>query len=271
EQVRYAVVWTPPQGWLARFDNLQCIVSIGAGIDHVLADTALPAGIPVIRTTGADLTQRMREYVCLQVLAQHRQLPQHRRSQSEKSWQPVITAPAHEVTVGVMGLGKLGSAAALSLSQLGYRLIGWARQQHHLDGVRCYAQPHLREFLSQVQFLVCLLPLTSDTENILNQSLFNQLPAGAGIINVARGQHVVEDDLLNALDTGQISHATLDVFRAEPLPADHAFWTHSGITITPHVASMIDPESGGKEIARNLTAFIAGKPVADLTDPQRGY
>jgi glyoxylate/hydroxypyruvate reductase A len=271
EAVEYAVVWSPPQGWLAGFDHLRCIVSIGAGIDHVLADEALPDHVPIIRTTGDDLTQRMREYVCLHVLAQHRQLFATRTAQSEGQWQPLITPPASELTVGIMGLGKLGSNAASSLAHLGYRVVGWAQQQHTIEGVCCYHKTQLDQFLEQCNLLVCLLPLTPHTRGILNASLFSKLKTGAGLINVARGDHLIEQDLIEALDSGQLSHATLDVFQQEPLPEDHPFWHHPDITITPHIASLIDPVSGGKEIARNLKDFMQGRPVADLTDRSRGY
>ncbi len=271
EDVEYAVVWSPPNGWLAGFENLKCIVSIGAGIDHVLADSLLPQHVPVIRTTGPDLTQRMREYITLQVLAQHRQVNAVRLAQNTKQWQPVITPPAHDLTIGVMGLGKLGTAAASSLQQLGYQVIGWAGSQHHIDNVKCYTSDQKQHFLTQTDILVCLLPLTDDTRNILCGSLFSMLKPGAGLINAARGEHLVEEDLLQALDSGQIAHATLDVFRQEPLPQSHPFWVHEKITVTPHIASLIDPESGGKEIARNLLAFINGEPIEDMTDTTRGY
>jgi glyoxylate/hydroxypyruvate reductase A len=271
DDVRYAVVWKPPTGGLASFKNLQCIVSVGAGIDHVLADHELPVHVPIIRTTGSDLTQRMREYVCMHVLIQHRHLMDMLQAQHSQQWAPVITPTAANRTVGIMGLGKLGHSAAQSLLSLGFNVVGWARSEHRITGVTCYTEAQLPEFLHQTNILVCLLPLTKATGNILNKRLFQQLPEGAAVINAGRGEHLHEQDLLDALDSSHISHATLDVFRTEPLPAEHPFWSHPKITITPHIASMIDPESGGKEIARNLKAFINGEPVEDLTDRTRGY
>lgn len=271
EAIDYAVVWKPPTGGLAQFKNLKCIVSVGAGIDHVLADTKLPPNVPIIRTTGIDLTQRMREYVCLHVLLQHRQFNTTLKAQQSCEWMPVITPPATAQTVGVMGLGKLGKNVATSLLNLGFNVVGWARSQHRIDHITCYPANRLSEFLKQCHVLVCVLPLTRDTENILNKTLFTQLPTGASLINVGRGEHLVEQDLIETLDSDHLSHATLDVFRTEPLSATHPFWRHSKITVTPHIASLIDPESGGKEIAKNLKDFIQGKPVADLTDRQRGY
>ena len=271
DAIEYAVVWKPPTGGLAQFRNLKCIISVGAGIDHVLADTQLPEHVPIIRTTGSDLTQRMREYVCMHVLLQHRKYSETISAQHRCEWTPGITPTATERTVGVMGLGKLGNSVATSLHAIGFNTVGWAKSQHNIDNITCYSEHRLAEFLIQTEVLVCLLPLTDQTENILNRSLFNQLPAGATIINVGRGEQLVEQDLIDALDCNQLSHATLDVFRTEPLPAEHPFWRHPNITVTPHIASLIDPESGGKEIARNLTDFIQRKPVADLTDRLRGY
>jgi len=270
--IRYAVVWAPPAGGLRQFKNLQFIVSIGAGIDHVLADPQLPMDVPIIRTTGAQMTQRMREYVCLHVLRLHRGLDSQIRAQSSRQWHNVISPSADQRTVGVMGLGKLGAAAAATLVELGFRVRGWARSPHDQHGVYCFSGADgLADFLSQCEILVCMLPLTAETDSILNRQLFEWLPTGAHLINVGRGEHLHEDDLLAALATGQLGSATLDVFRQEPLPANHPFWVHPAITITPHIASMIDPETGGQEIARNLQNFVAGQPVADLVDARRGY
>ena len=270
--VLYAVVWRPPTGWLKRFSNLQCIVSIGAGIDHILEDTELPAGVPVIRTTGADLTQRMREYVCLHVLRLHRRSVETELAQRQRRWHNRIVPVAGERNVGVMGLGNLGTACAKSLYALGFNVAGWARQKHSIDGIKCFAgDAELSYFLSTIDILVCLLPLTPATKNFLCRSLFRQLPTGASIINVGRGAHLVEEDLLDALESGQLSFATLDVFRTEPLPKDHPFWLHKQITVTPHIASMIDPDTGGKEIAANLTRFINNEPIDDLASRDEGY
>jgi glyoxylate/hydroxypyruvate reductase A len=269
--VRYAVVWRPPTGWLKQFSNLRCIFSVGAGIDHILEDKLLP-DVPVIRTTGEDLTQRMREYICLHVLRLHRRSMDTEKAQRERRWHNQVIPVAGERVVGIMGLGNLGTACAESLLKLGFNVTGWARSKHNLTGINCYAgDAELAEFLNDIDILVCLLPLTPATDNILSSKLFNNLPAGACIINAGRGAHLVEDDLLQALNTGHIAHATLDVFRQEPLPDDHPFWQHPQITVTPHVASMIDPESGGKEIAANLRRFENGEPIADLASRDRGY
>ncbi len=270
DDVLYVVAWAPPDGWLATFPNLKCVISIGAGIDHILQDRQRP-NVPVIRTTGSDLTLRMREYICLHVLRHHRRLADTQSAQTKQQWENLVTPPAHQRQVGIMGLGKLGADAARCLSVIGFNVTGWAIKEHRITGVTTYSKNQLDEFLQGCEILVCLLPLTASTRNLLNKELFAKLPAAACIINAARGEHLVEEDLLEALDTGRIGHATLDVFREEPLPATHPFWTHPKILVTPHIASMIDPEAGGREIANNLKAFINGETIEDLTDPGLGY
>ncbi|MEZ5825563.1 MAG: glyoxylate/hydroxypyruvate reductase A [Geminicoccaceae bacterium] len=272
EEVRQAVVWKPPAGGLARFPNLEVIVSIGAGIDHVLADPELPKHVPIIRTTGFDLTQRMREYVTLHVLRLHRRLPEIEGAQERREWLQLVNPPAYERRVGVMGLGNLGADCARALSAIGFDVAGWSRRRKDIEGVKCMAgEGELDSFLARSEILVCLLPLTPATEGILDRSLFDRLPEGACIINAARGEHLVDQDLLDALENGRIREATLDVFHIEPLPAEHPFWDHPRVLVTPHVASLIDPVAGGKAIADNLRRFLKGEPLDDLVDLSQGY
>lgn len=272
EAIRYAVVWKPPAGGLKRFPNLECIVSIGAGIDHITVDPELPKHVPIIRTTGDQLTVRMREYVLLHVLRLHRRLPEIEAGQSLREWRQIVVPPATERTVGVMGLGKLGADCACALARVGFDVAGWARSQKQIDGVTCFAgEAGFEAFLQRTEILVNLLPLTRATEGILDRKLFAALPKGAKVINAARGEHLVEEDLLAALESGQVGGATLDVFHTEPLPPDHPFWDHPKVLVTPHVASMIDPLAGGRLIAANIEAFRAGEPVADMVDAERGY
>jgi len=272
QSIDFAVVWRPRTGDLARFPNLRAIISIGAGIDHVLDDTALPKGIPIIRTVGSDLTQRMREYVALHVLRHHRDMPRQLRAQAELDWHAIVVPVAGRRTVGVMGLGNLGAVAAQTLAGLGFSTRGWARSAKSIDGVECYAGAgEFDAFLDGCEILVNLLPLTDDTRGIMDASLFDRLPQGACVINCARGPHLVDGDLLAALDSGQIRQATLDVFHHEPLPTDHPFWTHPAVTVTPHVASQIDAETGGQIIAANLLEFARSGTCADVADAERGY
>ena len=272
EEVKYAIVWKPPAGGLKQFPNLEVIVSIGAGIDHILVDPELPKGVPIIRTTGSDLTQRMREYVCLHVLRFHRRLPDLEEAQPLREWRQGVNPPAYERKVGVMGLGNLGADAARSLAMIGFDVAGWSRSAKAIEGVTTFTgEGELDAFLARTEILVCLLPLTEATRGIVDAALLAKLPEGAFFINCARGEHVVDADLLAALDGEHLAGATLDVFHQEPLPAASPFWDHPKVLVTPHVASLIDPVAGGKMIAANLKRFIAGEPVPDLVDLSKGY
>ncbi len=272
DDIDYAVVWKPEPGWLKTFKNLKCIVSIGAGIDHVLCDPELPVHLPIIRTTSPDLKVRMREYVTLHVLRLHRRLQEVTAAQMVREWRQIIEPPAHERRVGIMGVGYLGADCAATLAAIGFDVAGWARSEKTIDRVACFAGEAARNaFLARTDILVCMLPLTPETEGILNEDLFDRLPDGAAVINVARGQHLVDEDLLAALDRGKMCGATLDVFHTEPLPNDHAFWGHPNVLVTPHIASLIDPIAGGKRIAENIKKFDAGKPIVDLVPQGRGY
>lgn len=267
-----AVVWRPPEGWLGSLPNLQLTISIGAGIDHIMEDPNYPANIPIVKTVGPDMIQRMREYIVLHVLRLHRQLPLLHQYQSQSLWKQPITPTALQRQVGIMGMGGMGEAAATSLAYLDFDVRCWCRSQRSVQGVQSFAgDEQLQEFLTGTDILVCLLPLTDTTKHILNKTLFAYLPRGASLINAARGQHLVESDLLDALQEGQLSQATLDVFTKEPLPEDHAFWQHPQILVTPHVASLIDPVSGGQVIADNITRYVSGEPLNDITEMSKGY
>lgn len=271
QDARFAVVWKPEPGWLARFPNLQAVVSIGAGVDHVLADPEFPAHLPVIKTVGDDLTQRMREYVALHVLALHRRQPEIEAATRERRWHQIVVPPATRVRVGVMGLGTLGRAAATTLAGLGFQISGWSRSGGEIAGAEVHAGADaLHEFAAAADILVCLLPLTPETRGILDADLLSALPEGASLLNAARGGHLVEADLLAALD-GPLAHATLDVAATEPLPVDHPFWTHPHVTVTCHTASLVDPETGGRIIAANIRAFERDGRVEDMADAGRGY
>jgi len=272
EAVTYAVVWKPATGAFLPFPNLKAIVSLGAGIDHVLADTELPRRIPIIRTVGTDLTQRMREYVALHVLRHHRNMPAISANQRTHQWEPLVVPPATDRTVGMMGLGNLGGTAASTLAALGFETLGWARTKREIEGVTTYAgEAEFDTFVRRCEILVCLLPLTEATTGILDAELFARLPRGASVINAGRGQHLIDDDLLEALGSGQLSHATLDVFHVEPLPSEHAFWSHPSITVTPHIASLIDAPTGSRIVSANIERFEHEGSVADLADAERGY
>lgn len=272
DAVTYSVLWRPATGSMKPFRNLKAIVSLGAGIDHVLADEQLPIHVPIIRTVGTDLTQRMKEYVALHVLRHHRELPAIQANQARQLWEQIVVPPAPQRRVGVMGLGNLGAVAADILKQIGFEVRGWSRSPKDLPGIQCFSGIEgFGAFLEGTEILVCLLPLTESTRGILNADTFNRLKRGASIVNAARGPHLVDSDLVDALNSGQISSATLDVFHVEPLPKTHPFWTNPKITVTPHVASLIDAPTGSKIVAKNIRTFQETGTVADLADAKRGY
>lgn len=272
EAVTYAVVWKPAEGAFLPFPNLKAIVSLGAGIDHVLADTKLPRQIPIIRTVGTDLTQRMREYVALHVLRHHRDMPTIHINQRERRWKQLVVPPATNRAVGVMGLGNLGGTAVSTLAALGFETLGWSRTKRDIEGITTFTgEAEFTAFLNRCEILVCLLPLTDATTGIFDAELFAKLPKGASVINAGRGPHLIDDDLLAALDSGQLSHATLDVFHVEPLPSEHPFWTHPKVTVTPHIASLIDAPTGSRIVSANIKQFEATGHVEDLADAKRGY
>ncbi|MDX1607247.1 MAG: glyoxylate/hydroxypyruvate reductase A, partial [Candidatus Competibacterales bacterium] len=240
--------------------------------DHILCDPELPA-VPVLRLTGSELTQRMREYVALQVLRCHRRQAELDAQQRAGEWRLLPVPLAGERAVGVMGLGAMGRAAAETLAGLGFRVAGWSRTPHALDAIEVFHGEAGRDaFLARSEILVCLLPLTAGTRGILDRTLFERLPSGTWVINAARGEHLVEADLLAALDSGWLAGAVLDVFAQEPLPPEHPFWGHPRITVTPHVASRIDPELGSRLLAATIRRFRAGDPLPEQrVDPARGY
>ena len=230
-EIHYAAVWKPAQGELAGFPNLRVIFNLGAGVDALMADKSLPK-VPLVRVAVGDLTHRMTEYVVLHVLMHHRQELYLRACQREKRWAPRFQRPASAISVGIMGLGALGSDAAKALRYLGFGVSGWSRSPKQIDGIECFhGKAQLDAFLQRTDILVCLLPLTPDTRQILNRGLFARLnrdgPLGAPVlINAGRGGLQNETDLLDCLDDGTLSAASLDVFATEPLPIDSRFWTH---------------------------------------------
>jgi glyoxylate/hydroxypyruvate reductase A len=266
-----ALVWHPPRGELAGYPNLRAILSLGAGVDGILADPGLP-DVPLVRMLDPGLTAGMTEYVTAATLRYHRNLDVYGRTQATGRWVPRTAPAAEDRRVGVLGLGELGGDAARAFARLGFDTEGWSRTPKQIEGVRCRHGPEgLDALLARTEILVCLLPLTEATADILDARLFARLPQGACVINVARGGHLVENDLLAALDSGRLAGATLDVFRTEPLPPDHPFWRHERILVTPHVASMTPPRSAARLVAANIRRLRAGAPLEGLVDRRRGY
>ncbi|HLT02350.1 MAG TPA: glyoxylate/hydroxypyruvate reductase A [Geminicoccaceae bacterium] len=270
-QIDVALVWRPPPGELARYPNLRAILSLGAGIDGLIADPDLP-DVPIARMVDPSLTRTMTEYVLLAVLRHHREFDRFERAQRAREWAYAFPPQASERRVGVMGLGELGGAAARQLVAHGFQVLGWSRTPKALDGVVSYAgRSELHNFLHRTDILVCMLPLTAETVGILDAATFAALPHGAYVINVARGQHLVEADLIEALDSGHLGGATLDVFREEPLPRGSPLWSHSKVLITPHVASYSVPATAADGVVANIRRALAGEPLLHQVDRARGY
>ncbi len=270
--ITYALAWKPKPGLLKTLPNLKAIFSLGAGVDHLFSDPELPRDVPVVRMVDESLTKRMTEFAVWQVLDAHREGARLRRQQREGVWEEVMTPLAERRVVGVMGLGVLGSDAARALAGLGFNVRGWSRSEKAIPGVACFhGAESLERFLSETEILVCLLPLTRHTEGIVNADLLAKLPKGAYVINAGRGPHVVDDDLLAALDSNQLRGATLDVFHTEPLPKSSRFWTHDKVFVTPHIASLTDADSAADALADNIRRADAGQPLPNVVDPASGY
>ena len=277
-EVAYVIAAKPPPGVIAGYPNVKAVLSLWAGVDHITADPDFPRRLPIARMVEEGLTRGMREFVVAQALNAHLKTPDYLRQQRERVWRPEIRGPhgteplVDEVTVGILGLGVLGSDCAAALRDFGFQVAGWATSRKAIDGVACYAGEGERaELLARTDILVNLLPRTAATENILDAALFQELKPGAYLINVGRGEHLVEEDLIAALDDGRLAGATLDVFRTEPLPQDHPFWTHPKIVVTPHVASITRVKTGVDRLVTAIRSFEAGETPVGVVDPNVGY
>ena len=272
ERVEFILSWKHPLGAFRKYPNLKCIASLGFGVDHILRDPDLPPGVPVTRLVDAAMTRAMSEYVLAAALNHTRHFIHFIRDQARGVWQARVPLHPSAVRVGIMGMGTLGRDAAGTLLSQGFPVAGWSRTPKQIEGVTSFAGPEgLDEFLARSDILVCLLPLTPATRNILDRRLFSRLPAGAYLINAARGDHLVEEDLIAATDSGRLSGACLDVFRTEPLPADHPFWGHPRIVVTPHIASLTYPGAVAPQIIANYHRVRAGQAPLNAIDLEKGY
>lgn len=269
--VRFLAAWQPPPDLARLFPNLEVLFSVAAGIDQ-FDFPALPPDLPVVRMVEPGIVNGMVEYVCFAVLGLHRDLPVYLRRQRDAEWIEMPVVPAARRRVGVLGLGLLGTAVLAKLRGFGFDCAGWSRTAHEVEGVRSYAgQGDLPAFLARTDILVCLLPLTPATRGMLNAELFAALPRGANLVHVGRGPQLTQSDLLAALDSGQIGHAILDVCDPEPLPPGHWMWQHPRVWLTPHIASMTQPESAVEVVLENLRRFERGETMLGLVDRARGY
>jgi len=269
--VEYLIAWEPPPGLLATLPNLEVLFSSGAGVDQLDLST-VPSQVPVVRMVEPGIVNGMIEYVTLSVLALHRNLLDYIRAQAASLWQPIQVVAASARSVGVMGLGILGQAVLERLAPFGYPRYGWSRSPKEIPGVTCYSGPQtLERFLGRCDILVCLLPLTEATHGILDRRLFEALPRGAALINVGRGGHLDCQALLEALDSGHLSAAILDVCEPEPLPQSHPFWSHPRVVLTPHIASMTQPETAALVVLENIRRHGRGEPLHGVIDRRKGY
>jgi glyoxylate/hydroxypyruvate reductase A len=268
--IEVAMVWTAPPELFAKLPGLRCVMALGAGVDDLAP--ALPPGIALTRVVDNALTASMTEYVLFHVLRHHRGMDAYRADREARDWHPRPYPPASGRSIGVLGLGALGGHVARTLGGLGFRVYGLSRTARRIADVTCVTgEGALETVLGHSEILVCLLPLTAATRDLLDARAFARMPRGAHLINAARGALVVDEELLAALDTDHLSGATLDVFRAEPLPPEHPFWRHPRVTITPHVASLTNLDSVAAQLADNVRRFAAGEPLANAVDRDLGY
>jgi len=270
-QADYAVVWAPPQQFMDEQPGLKALFNIGAGVDALLK-LRLPPQALVVRLDDAGMAVQMAEYVCHAVIRHFREFDGYEADTQAGRWGYRKPRLRSDYPIGVMGLGVLGERVAKALAQFEFPINGWSRSPKAIDGVRGFAgADQFNDFLAASRVLVNLLPLTPDTTNVINKGTLARLQPGAYVINVARGAHLVDEDLVAAIDSGHVAGATLDVFRTEPLPAGHAFWTHPRITVTPHTSARTLRDESIAQIARKMVALEHGEAVAGIVNPARGY
>jgi len=270
--IDYAAVWKPPPELLGAARGVKAIFNLGAGVDALMREPMLPAAVPVIRIEDGGMAEQMVDYVTLAVLAAYREQRIYAAQQRDAAWQQRPYRDKAAFGVGLLGLGVLGQSVAAALARLGFPLAGWSRERKAVAGVDTYAGiAELPQFLARSQVLVCLLPATPATRGLLGAARLSQLPRGAHLVNVARGDIVVDADLLAALDAGHLASATLDVFHEEPLPRTHAFWHHPRITLTPHVSAITLIDVSAAQIAGKIRRLEQGLPVTGVVDRERGY
>ncbi len=267
----YGVVWAPPQQFFDEQSQLKAVFNIGAGVDALLR-LQLPPNAQIVRLDDAGMSVQMAEYVCHAVIRHFREFDAYEADTRTGKWSFRKPRARADLPVGVMGLGVLGERVARALAHFEFPVNGWSRAPKTVDSVRCFSGADgFKDFLAASRVLVCLLPLTADTRDVMNRDTLSQLQPGGYVINVARGAHLVDDDLLALLDSGHLAGATLDVFRTEPLPAYHPFWTHTKITVTPHTSARTLRSESIAQIAAKLAALQRGESVAGVVDPGRGY
>lgn len=271
--IDYVVGFRPKPGFLASLPNLKAVFSLGAGVDGFLKDPDYPRLVPLVRSVDPNLAIQMAEYVSMQALIIHRMQRFFDAAQRDHTWrQKMLSRNARDIRIGLLGMGAIGATIARRLQAFDFPVLGWSRSPKHVPGVTGFvSQAQLGAFLRQSDILVCVLPLTEETRGILNAALFAALPKGAHVINVARGEHLVEADLVAALDSGHLESAVLDVFTAEPLPPNSPLWAHPRITVTPHIAGITEPHAALAYVEDGVRRAEAGEPLENVVDLDRGY
>jgi glyoxylate/hydroxypyruvate reductase len=271
EEIDYALVWKPEPGDLARYPNLKVILSLAAGVDHIFADPDLP-DVPVCRIVDRDLIAQLSEYILYFTLRYHRKMPVYEATAREHRWAKHGRCEAALRTVGVLGIGEIGGDAAAKIAALGFPVLGWSRTEKSIPGVESLTgEDGLRRVLEESAILACALPLTPRTEGLFNAETLAHMPEGSYLINVGRGRHVVDADLIASLDSDHLAGAALDVFRDEPLPADHPYWSHTGVEVTPHIAGDPNPRTAATQVAENILRARDGRDLLNVVDPKTGY
>jgi len=271
--IEYAVVWKHPRGILKKYPNLKAILSLGAGVDHIISDSELPKGLPIVRLVDKKLTHEMCLHSLHWVLHFHSNQYLYRIQQQSREWIQQSSVQSEDRTIGIMGLGNIGKAIGDSLVNLDFKVIGWGARPKNSTGEIEYYYGHeqLSEFLSQTDILINILPLTENTKNILTKNELKLLPKGSFIINIGRGGIINENDLLSFLNSGHINAAALDVFAQEPLPENNSLWGHSSVYITPHIAGQSNPGSAAKAIAENIRLIEKGESPYPIYNLNSGY
>ncbi len=270
--IEFALVWLHPEGDLKNYPNLKAILSLGAGVEHVLRDPDLPEGVPIVRLVDDILAQDMALHVVHWVIHYHRNYHVYGGDQGNKHWQRLRFPDTAERRVGILGMGELGTEAARHVRDLGFAVAGWSRTPKTVEGVESFHGPDgLMPFLRRTDILASLLPLTGATENLLDKEKFAAMPEGAYLINLSRGAILVDEDLLAALDSGAIAGAALDVFRTEPLPPNDPYWSHPKVAVTPHAAGPTNDRSAARKVAENINRVLAGESPHPVLDMEQRY
>lgn len=268
----YAMLWKPPASLFASQPRLKALFSLGAGVDGLLAMPTLPRDVPLVRIEDCGMAAQMIEYALYAALRRFRRFADYADAQGESRWAPRGLRMREEFSIGVLGLGVLGCAVANALAGFGFSVSGWSRTPKSIDGIDCvHGSAGLNALLARSELLLVLLPSTGDTEGLLDRELLARLPEGAALANLSRGELVDDEALLDALDSGQVAEAFLDVFQREPLPRDHRYWTHPRVRMTPHVAALTPFADACSQVAEKIRKLELKEPISGVVDRKRGY